>query len=90
MGYPAKVPMQLFEAPLEYEVQYRAADGTVIALADGEAPPADATKRYRIVISSETPVLRPWGYETLSHAPGAIDLSLAKRGLSFLLEHGGE
>lgn len=69
--------------------QLRAADGTI--LVDGADGADQADEVFDIIITTETPVLTPGGYYlVLSHAQGAIDMRLAKRGLSFLLEHGGE
>lgn len=88
---PAKSVSTLFwgeAVEVEFERQFRSADGTLFA--DAAAAPEDAEEVFDIIISTETPVLGPRGYVVLSHAPGAIDMSLAKRGLSFLLEHGGE
>ena len=65
---------------------------------DGDAP--DATEdeeeedeleaqgeRFDISMSSEYPVARWFGTEILDHSPGAVDLSRAKLGLSFLDSH---
>jgi HK97 family phage major capsid protein len=43
--------------------------------------------RFTISISSEAPVERWFGKEILDHSPGAVDLSRAKKGLSFLDSH---
>ncbi|MGH9745126.1 MAG: phage major capsid protein [Candidatus Acidiferrales bacterium] len=43
--------------------------------------------RFDISISSEFPVERWFGKEILDHSAGAVDLSRAKRGLSFLDSH---
>ena len=43
--------------------------------------------RFDIAISSEYPVQRWYGTEILDHSPEAVDLSRAKRGLSFLDSH---
>lgn len=43
--------------------------------------------RFAISISSEYPVERWFGKEILDHSAGAVDLSRAKRGLSFLDSH---
>jgi HK97 family phage major capsid protein len=61
----------------------------------GEKPdPADEDEdegadsdRFEISISSEFPVERWFGKEILDHSPGAVDLSRAKKGLSFLDSH---
>ncbi len=44
---------------------------------------------YDIVISSENPYWTFYGEEVLGHAEGEVDLSNARNGVSFLLEHGG-
>lgn len=43
--------------------------------------------RFDIAISSEFPVQRWFGAEILDHSAGSVDLSRAKRGLSFLDSH---
>jgi HK97 family phage major capsid protein len=43
--------------------------------------------RFDISISSEYPIERWFGKEVLDHSPEAVDLSRAKRGLSFLDSH---
>ena len=43
--------------------------------------------RFNISISSEYPVERWFGKEVLDHSPEAVDLSRAKRGMSFLDSH---
>jgi HK97 family phage major capsid protein len=43
--------------------------------------------RFAIAISSEFPVERWFGKEVLDHSPEAVDLSRARRGLSFLDSH---
>jgi HK97 family phage major capsid protein len=43
--------------------------------------------RFDISISSEYPVQRWFGTEILDHSAGAVDLSRAKRGMSFLDSH---
>jgi HK97 family phage major capsid protein len=43
--------------------------------------------RFDISISSEYPVRRWFGTEILDHSPGAVDLSRAKRGMTFLDSH---
>jgi len=63
----------LFERVFTIE---RAADG-----AEG------AARSYRASLSSEQPVERWFGTEVLSHAPGAIDMVRAGRGLPLLFNH---
>lgn len=48
---------------------------------------AGAGDVFHIAISSEHPVERWFGTEILDHSPEAVDLSRAKRGLSFLVDH---
>ena len=62
--------------------------------ARGETPDPDDDddlgpdeERFDISISSEFPVERWWGKEILDHSPDAVDLSRAKRGMSFLDSH---
>lgn len=43
---------------------------------------------YDVVVSTETPIESPFGFEVLSHQRSAIDLRYAKRGLPVYLEHG--
>jgi HK97 family phage major capsid protein len=45
------------------------------------------TDRFAISISSEFPVQRWFGKEILDHSPECVDLSRAKRGMSFLDSH---
>ncbi|MCP4545942.1 MAG: phage major capsid protein [bacterium] len=47
----------------------------------------EGKKRYRTSISSEEPYERWFGFEILSHEPGAIDMSRAANGLPFLVGH---
>jgi HK97 family phage major capsid protein len=53
----------------------------------GDKEPDDDVDDMEIAISSEFPVKRWWGNEILDHSPEAVDLSRAKRGLSFLVDH---
>ena len=79
-----------FASAVEVECvrQLRAADGTILVA--GAEGADEAEEVFDIIITTETPVLTPGGfYLVLSHAANAIDMRLAKRGLSFLLEHGG-
>lgn len=76
------------EVPLEFERRLRAADGTTYADGAAEAP-EDAEEVFEIVISSETPATYQGARLVLSHDEAAIDMSIATRGLSLLLEHGG-
>jgi HK97 family phage major capsid protein len=81
MSYPAKLPMQVRSAVLEFKRRTRAAE-------DGADPPDAGDEVYDVVISSETPCERWFGLETLSHQRSAIDMSFARNGLPLLLEHG--
>jgi HK97 family phage major capsid protein len=47
----------------------------------------EETDEMEIAISSEFPVKRWFGTEILDHSTDAVDLSRAKRGLSFLVDH---
>jgi HK97 family phage major capsid protein len=83
------IPVQYAgEVEIELVRRLRAADGTLLP-EDTEEAGDDVEEVFDIVISTETPVPVPGGFLVLSHEAGAVDLSLAKRGLSFLLEHGG-
>lgn len=53
----------------------------------GGATDDDDDQEMEIAISSEYPVRRWYGTEILDHSAGSIDMSRAKRGLAFLLEH---
>jgi len=59
--------------------------------AELEAPDPNAADSdvFHVVLSTETPCEGWVGSEVLSHARGAVDMSLAKNGLSVYLEHGG-
>jgi HK97 family phage major capsid protein len=59
-------------------------DGLEENAADGDGADGDA---FDIAISSEYPVQRWYGTEILDHSSEAVDLSRAKRGLSFLDSH---
>lgn len=76
---PATLPQQYLCCELEFERSARAAG-------DEGAEEEVIT----VTISTETPHKRRWGVEILSHEESAIDMSLARKGLSLLLEHGGE
>lgn len=76
------------EFPLEMVRQLRAADGTLYAVDAADAPEG-AEEVFDIVITSDAPIPFPGGLLRLVHTPEAVDMSLATRGLSFLLEHGG-
>ena len=53
-----------------------------------DASRADSkTRTVSASLSSEEPVERAYGFEVLSHAPGAIDLSRAAGGLPLLFNH---
>lgn len=84
---PSTMPMFMRIEPCEFARETRA-EGD--ATADNPTPAAsDKPRRYRVILTSETS-RRTWaGVETLLHEPSAIDMSLAKNGLSAYLEHGG-
>ena len=43
--------------------------------------------RYAATLSSETPVMQPWGREILMHTPEAINMERAEKGLPLLFNH---
>ncbi len=51
----------------------------------GKTKPEDRT--VEIAFSSETPVIRWWGIEVLSHDPGAMDMSRMQGGGPVLMDH---
>lgn len=51
------------------------------------APGAGEHDTFDAALSSTHPVEREWGVEVLSHAPGAVDMERAARGLPLLLDH---
>src|SRR5215472_14681472 len=98
----SELPMQTREfeivefAPITREKKAQpaadpAADGERAAATTDEADPEDEEgadeERFAIAISSEYPVRRWYGTEILAHDKGSIDLSRAKSGMSFLVEH---
>jgi len=84
--HPDRLPKRFHFEQLDLKAVARAAaDG---AAADGpDAAPQDDV--FDIVISTETPCSTYFGAEVLSHARGAVDMSLARSGLSLYIEHGG-
>lgn len=68
-----------------------AGDGGDAELEPGDSPASDGPDPdvFHVVISTETPCASYRGNEILSHARSAIDMSLAKNGLSLYLDHGG-
>jgi len=60
--------------------QYRA-----VAVETGKTKPEERT--VEIAFSSETPVVRWWGIEVLSHDPGAMDMSRMQGGGPVLMDH---
>lgn len=67
----------------------RAAGDAGDAAADSPDANGADTDVFHVVISTETPCEGWVGSEILSHTRGAVDMSLAKNGLSVYLEHGG-
>lgn len=61
----------------------------VLAL-ERKAPEGDGPARYRMSFSSEYPVQRWFGTETLKHTSHAVDLSRAKLGMSVRDTHYGD
>ncbi len=74
-----KVPKHFHFELLEANPITRAAAGGDGATEEG----------FHVILSTETPCDTFMGQEILSHAAGAIDMSLARNGLSVYLEHGG-
>ena len=73
-GLPTK--LQKLYRTIEFE---RAEDG---------APVTDEGKRFRVALSSETPVARWFGQEILDHSAGCVDMTRCdKRGLPLLMDH---
>lgn len=68
-----------------------AGDGGDAEIEPGDSPAADGPDPdvFHVVISTETPCESYMGPEVLSHARSAIDMTLAKNGLSLYLDHGG-
>jgi HK97 family phage major capsid protein len=60
-----------------------------VARAAEGADAAEGDKLYPVVLATETPVERWYGIETLSLEKRAVDLSGAKRGIPFFMNHGG-
>ena len=54
---------------------------------DGDPADASDGDRFAISISSEAQVPRWYGTEILDHSSGAVDLTRAANGLSFLVDH---
>jgi hypothetical protein len=83
--HPDRLPKRFHFEALELKTLARAAPDSA---ADGaDAAPQDEV--FDIVISTETPCSSYYGAEVLSHTRGAVDMSLAKSGLSLYIEHGG-
>lgn len=61
----------------------------VVRAADGEGAEAVEEDVFDLVISTETPCDTFSGTEVFSHEKSAVDMSIARKGLSLYLEHGG-
>jgi HK97 family phage major capsid protein len=85
MPLPEKLPKQFHIEAIELEPVVRAAGD---AAAEGDAAPAD-DGGVDLVISTETPCDEMYGNVVLSHERGAVDMTLARKGLSLYLDHGG-
>jgi HK97 family phage major capsid protein len=84
---PEKLPKRFHFETIEIVPVARAAGD-----AAGADPSADGGAQddvFHIVISTETPCDSYFGQEVMSHSQGAIDMSIARNGLSLYLEHGG-
>ena len=71
------------EAPKQLGIQYR----SVTIERDALETRADNDPSIPVAISSETPVERHFGREVLAHDASAIDLTYARDGLPFLMNH---
>lgn len=80
-----------FEEIALQPVTRAAMEGDGAEIEPGDAAPADGPDPdvFHVVISTETPCESYLGPEVLSHARSAIDMTLAKNGLSLYLDHGG-
>ncbi len=80
-----------FEEIALQPVTRAAREGDGAEIEPGDAAPADGPDPdvFHVVISTETPCESYLGPEVLSHARSAIDMTLAKNGLSLYLDHGG-
>jgi len=75
--------------PTSLPLQYRTIEGAItrVAAADG----ADAEQpQYEISFSSEQPVQRWYGKETLSHTRSAVDMRYLQKGGAVLFDHAGD
>lgn len=97
MSTATEKPQAVPELPRQLPMQFRYTElGAVTphvrtrAAGDGAGEPTTEVEpdAYDIVITTDTPIDQGWGIETLGHEPGECDLTFAKRGISFLLEHG--
>ena len=84
MPLPEKLPKQFHIEAIELEPVVRAAGD---APAADSAPPDDGG--IDLIISTETPCDEYFGNVILSHERSAVDMSLARKGLSLYLDHGG-
>ncbi|HEX7050130.1 MAG TPA: hypothetical protein VF188_08025, partial [Longimicrobiales bacterium] len=84
-------PLPLLHRDFEVVIERAAGDDSGDSGDSGES--GEDTSPIRIAISSETPVKRyDWWtgeeyYEVLEHGPGSVDLSYARDGMPFLLDH---
>lgn len=85
MPLSEKLPKQFHIEAIEFEPVVRAAGDTA---AEGDAAPAD-DGGVDLIISTETPCDEYFGNVILSHERSAIDMSIARKGLSLYLDHGG-
>lgn len=77
---PEKEPKYFHSEVLEFQLVARAAEGEA-------AKPAE--EEIWAVMSTETPCATWFGTEVLSHEKSAIDMGIARHGLSMYIEHGG-
>lgn len=97
---PAPADVKLEQVPARFHFEEiallpvtRAAGDAAEAEVESEdsAPAADGPDPdvFHMVISTEAPCETYMGFEVLSHARAAVDLSMAKNGASLYLDHGG-
>lgn len=91
---PERLPKRFHFEEIDLQPAVRASLATNTAAGDGAEPGAapDAGAQdevFDIVISTETPCDTFYGSEIMSHARGAVDMSIARNGLSLYVEHGG-
>jgi len=74
--------------PSRLPKQFRCEVLSMTRQARAEDEAADSDPVFTVVLATETPAKKWWGEETLSCEPSAVNLSRAKLGIPYLLEHG--